>query len=78
METQADEIKAEIERVNGLIARGNSLAESADSAETAQLWRDYVWQLEKRKAKLQERLQREEAPMIKPQPVGVKVGAFDV
>jgi DNA-binding ferritin-like protein len=78
MKTRADEIKAEMKKLDALIARGVSMAESSDDAETAQLWHDYAKQLEKRKAKLKEELEREEARLVRPQPQSVKAGPFDI
>ena len=68
MITQAQGLKAEIERLDRVIAEANELAESAEDPETAQIWRDYASAVGRRKAQAQKYLEREEAPLRKPQP----------
>lgn len=76
MGTHTDELKAEIAKLD----MGIAFAKEREKvhSEKAEIWRADRTQLEKRRAQAQGQLEREEAPLAKRQPVGVKLDGIDV
>lgn len=76
MRTRGDELREDIRKVNAQITENDK--QIADAERRQELRRTYGDRLYRRLLLLEEQLRREEAPLVRPQPEGVKVGAMNV
>lgn len=76
MKTQAEEIENDIAHEDKAIAFAKESV--AHYSKMLKKWCDQLAEAERRKATLERQLERELTVMQKVQPVGVKIGAFDV
>ena len=76
MLTRADEIRAKMMRLDALIGVEEKRRESKQ--ETLSKLDAYIDHLYVQRMRLENELAREEAPLVKAQPTGVKAGCFDI
>lgn len=76
MNTRADDLKIDIAKLKAQLSRND--ADIEDHEYRQSLRRKHGDRLYNRLLLLEDQLRREEAPLVKPQPHGVKIGGFDV
>ena len=76
MLTKVEELKCDIVKLTAQINKERQNLKVCESNVDA--LRAFIDRLEVRRTNLQVQLERETAPLVKPQPTGVRAGCFDV